>query len=381
MSTIWDTIVVGVGGMGGAALFECARRGWRVLGLERHAMGHDRGSSHGQTRIIRKAYYEHPAYVPLLHRAYERWYDLEQRIGKHLLTECGVLSVGLPTSELLQGVETSANTHALPIEKFDADELRLRYPMFRFGPEYAGILERSGGFLAVDDCVRGYVDAARQLGATVHESETVFGWQATSREVIVRTDRGTYHAARLILTAGSWLGELLSDWGVPLTVMRQVPMWFGVEFPEQFRRDRMPCWIADTPAGMFYGFPMLDPLGVKIAEHYGAVEVGHPSEIDRQVHAADEERLWHFLTPHLPGVVGPRHRATVCTYTLTPDRHFLIDRHPEYDNVCIAGGFSGHGYKFASVVGEILADLVEHGRTSWPIDMFRWGRWTASSVD
>jgi sarcosine oxidase len=366
----YDVIVVGVGGMGSASAFELARRGRRVLGLEQFALGHDQGSSHGHTRIIRTAYYEHPDYVPLVRRAFERWYDLEQRLGRHLLTECACLSVGAPDSELIEGVRLSAGQHRLPVEDLSATELRDRFPAFRFDGRYVGLLERSAGFLYVDECVRAHVDAARSAGATVHDNEPVRTWRATAAGVEVETDRARYRAAKLVLTAGPWAPRLLAGWGARLRVMRQVVLWFGPRAAAAFRRDVFPIYIADTPEGYIYGLPMLDAHGVKIARHYGAPELAGPSEVDRNATAADETTVRRFLREHLPGADGPCNRRSVCIYTLTPDRHFILDVHPEYATVAIAAGFSGHGFKFAPVVGEIMADLVETGRTTHPIGRF-----------
>jgi sarcosine oxidase len=374
----FDVIVIGVGGMGSAAVFELARRGRRVLGLEQLPLGHDLGSSHGHTRIIRKAYYEDPDYVPLVARAYQRWYDLEQREGRHLLTECPCLSIGPPASAMIQGVLRSAAEHALPVEKFDGAALRNLYPPFRFGPEHVGVLERTAGFLYVDDCVQAHARQALQLGAAIHENEPVVSWQAEAGGVTVQTRGRRYTADRLVLTAGPWAGQLLGRHGRRLTVMRQVVFWIGTRDDAHFRRDVFPVWIAETPEGHFYGLPALDANGLKIARHYGAPELPDPSAVERSVSAADEEPVRTFLRTHLPDADGPRRRAAVCLYTLTPDRHFLLDVHPDHPNVVFAAGFSGHGFKFASVVGEVLADLAEKGRTDLPVARFRLARFADS---
>jgi sarcosine oxidase len=372
----YDVIVVGVGGMGSAAVFELARRGHRVLGLEQHALGHDQGSSHGHTRIIRQAYYEHPAYVPLVQRSQERWYDLEQIVGRHLLTTCGCLSIGGPDSQLLTGIRESANTHGLAVDHLAPEVLRRRFSMFRFDDEYAGILEQSAGFLYVDDCVRAHIEAARALGALIQADEPVQSWEAAGGGVTIETSKGRYTAAKLILTAGPWAARLLAGWGRSLTVMRQVAFWFGTSQPQTFRRDRFPLYICDTVEGLFYGFPMLNANGPKVAQHYGAPELQSPAEVERNVAEGDEVRIRAFLRQHLPSIDGPRRQASVCLYTLTPDRHFVIDAHPEHPQVLVAAGFSGHGFKFAPVVGEVLADLVETGSTPWPIDLFRFARFS-----
>jgi sarcosine oxidase len=371
----FDVIVVGVGGMGSAACFELARRGRRVLGLEQFALGHDRGSSHGQTRIIRTAYYEHPSYVPLLRRSFERWYDLEQRQGVHLLTPCPLLSVGEPEGEMLRGIRASAREHDLKVEALDAAELRRRYPQFTFEPQYAGLLEHAAGYLAVEQCVLAHLREAESLGAEIHAEEPVQHWSADARGVTVETGRGRYRADKLVLTAGPWATELLQDLGVRLTVMRQVAMWFGTTDDSRFHRGRFPLFVIQLSSGYFYGFPLLSRReGLKTAMHYGAPELDHPDAIDRTVGPADEERLRVFLRQCLPAVDGPVRRSSVCIYTLTPDRHFVLDLHPRHGNVAVAAGFSGHGFKFAAVVGEILADLVEQGRTDLPIGQFRVGR-------
>lgn len=369
--TTFDVIVLGVGGMGSAAVCELARRGRRVLGLEQFALGHDRGSSHGHTRIIRKAYYEHPDYVPLVLRAFERWRDLERRCGQTLLTECPCLSIGRPDGELVAGVLRSAAEHGLPVERLGAAELCRRFPAFRFDDDYVGVLEHSAGFLYVDDCVRAHADEARRLGAVIRDNEPVLSWSAESGGVRVETTAGRYSAGRLVITAGPWAGRLLGELGGRLTVMRQLVLWFGPRDRGLFGKDRFPIFIAETSDGAYYGLPALNADGVKVARHYGALELREPSEITRDISAADAEPVRRFLRAHLPAAEGPLSRASVCVYTLTPDRHFLIDVHPAHPQVAFAAGFSGHGFKFASVVGEILADLAETGRTGLPIGLFR----------
>ncbi|QEL13194.1 N-methyl-L-tryptophan oxidase [Limnoglobus roseus] len=367
MTTSYDAIVLGCGGMGSATLFELARRGRRVLGLEQFPLVHDRGSSHGHTRVIRTAYYEHPDYVPLLKRAWERWYDLEQLTGRHLLTECGCLSIGPSDGELVCGVKAAVATHGLRIENRDE-------PAFRVPAGCETVFETQAGFLMVEECVRAYLDAATASGAEVHAEETVLGWQSDGNGIAVRTTRGTYYTAKLVVTAGAWATKLLADIGIPFSVMRQVMLWFQPGDLQLFRRDRFPVFLFETPLGPFYGLPMIDARGVKVARHYGAPELASPDDVKWDTTDADEQPVWEFLNQF---VTSPFTRCTgrqVCQYTLTPDRHFVLDVHPANPNVILAAGFSGHGFKFAAVVGEILADLAEQGRTRHPIDLFRAGR-------
>jgi len=370
----FDVIVLGVGGMGSAACFELARRGLKVLGLEQFPLVHDRGSSHGQTRIIRTAYYEHPNYVPLLRRSFERWYELERLRGLHLLTECGCLSIGRPVSDVVAGVRQSARQHHLGIEVFSPEELRRRFPQFRFSDDFIAVLEHQAGFLYVEECVRAHIDQARQMGATIQAEEPAHSWHVDGAGVAVTTAKGTYRAAKLVITAGPWAAKMLTTLADNLRVMRQTLLWFGTADDSAFQRDRFPVWIAEVPEGYFYGLPIIDNCGLKMARHYGAPELQTPEEIDPIVRPEDEHPARAFLKEHLPLVNGPIRRSETCIYTLSPDRHFVVDLHPEHSQVAFAAGFSGHGFKFASVVGEILADLTTQGKTELPIDMFRCNR-------
>lgn len=367
----YDAIVLGIGGMGSAALFELSRRGRRVLGLEQFAPGHDRGSSHGHTRVIRQAYYEHPAYVPLARRAYERWYELEQITGRHLFTECGCLNFGMPGSELVAGVRSSAAEHLLPVEELTGSEIEKRWPAFRVPADYRGVYEHRAGFLYVEECVTAHAEAAAAHGAEIRTDEPVEEWKAVGDGVEVRTGKGTYRAARLIVTAGAWATRLLTDIGVPLAVMRQVLHWFAPTDPALFRRDRFPVYISETPLGHYYGLPAIDPRGHKAARHYGAPELATPDAVNWSTGPDDADPVRGFLRAHLPGADGPPTFAQVCMYTLSPDRHFVIDRHPMYPQVAVAAGFSGHGFKFASAVGEVLADLSDGTPCRQDMSFFR----------
>jgi sarcosine oxidase len=369
--THWDVIVVGVGAMGAATCRELARRGHRVLGLEQFRLGHSRGSSHGQTRVIRTAYYEHPVYVPMVQRAFELWYDLEQQTGVKLLTECPCLNIGRRDSELITGVRRAASEHRLLVEELSAAEFSRRFPPFQFDQGYCGIFERQAGFLDVEACVRALIRAARRLGAIILSEVQVAAWRVTSTGVEVETSIGKLTADRLVLTAGPWTRSLLQQLNCPLTVMRQTLLWFGTRDDRIFRRDRFPIYLAETPAGAFYGLPVINAFGHKVARHYGTTEVDGPEAVERSVSPDDVQPVQSFLAAHLPAVDGPCRFAQVCMYTLTPDRHFILDLHPQHSQVAIAAGFSGHGFKFTPVIGQIMADLAANGRTDWPTEMFR----------
>jgi sarcosine oxidase len=370
MPQSFDVIMLGVGGMGSAACFELARRGRRVLGLEQFALAHDRGSSHGQTRIIRTAYAEGPAYVPLVRRAFEKWYDLEQISGKHLLTECACLNAGPPGSEHVEGVRASVRQHNLAAEELSAAEINKRFP-FRFPADYVGVIERDAGFLYVEECVRAHCDAAAAFGAEIHAEEPVREWKVVGDGVEVTTDKGTYRSAKLVVTAGAWATRLLADIGVPLRVMRQTLHWFGGDdFGPCVRRDVFPIFIADVPGGPFYGLPAIDRFGLKVARHYNAPELPNPEGVNWSTTADDARPVGAFLDAYTHFLLHVETKAQVCMYTVTPDHHFVIDLHPRFPQVSVACGFSGHGFKFATTVGEILADLAEKGSTPHDIGIF-----------
>jgi sarcosine oxidase len=368
----FDTIILGLGAMGSAAAEACARAGRKVLGLEQFDFVHDRGSSHGQSRIIREVYYEHPAYVPLVQEAFQRWVDLEQRAGVRLLTRCPCANIGPPDSEIIRGVQAATRAHGLAAETWDARTLRERLPQFTLPNDYVTVVEVNAGWLQVEDCVRAQLEQARLHGAELHEQERVITWTSRGASIEVRSERDVYHAANLIITAGPWAGEVLRDLGLPLKVMRQLQLWFTPPPSEPFRAPAFPIFIVDTPDGAYYGIPADAGPGVKLAQHYGAPELDRPEQIDRTITDSDVEPIRMFQQRHLPALAGaPLTAAAVCIYTLTPDRHFLIDRHPDHNNVVLAAGFSGHGFKFAPVIGAILGDLSGHRNPQRELELFK----------
>jgi sarcosine oxidase len=360
MSSVVDVIVVGLGGMGSAAAAHAASRGQRVLGLEQFQPAHDQGSSHGRSRVIRLAYFEHPAYVPLLRRAYELWRRLEERTGRSVLQITGGLMIGSPRSEVVSGSLRSAREHHLDYEMLDAEQIRRRFPPFTPGPETVALFEHEAGVVFPEEAIRAHLDFAVDNGARVHFDERVEEWTvASSGRIDVRTSRGRYECERLILAPGAWASELFKIDGLPLEVEPQQLHWFepaGGAAP--FAPDRFPVYIWDLGSGIqFYGFPAEDDGRVKVAFFRSKVK--------------GEEAIRDALRPCLPGLAGGVLIETVsCRYTLTPDHHFVIGQHPEFANVTIASPCSGHGYKFASVIGEILADLAIDGSTRHPIDLF-----------
>ncbi|HKV44313.1 MAG TPA: N-methyl-L-tryptophan oxidase [bacterium] len=366
---VYDVIVMGVGGMGSAAAYHLAGRRARVLGIEQFGIAHDRGSSHGRTRVIRQAYYEGPDYVPLLFRAYDLWHALEREAGTTLLTKTGALHLGAPDAEGVVGAARSARMHRIPHAMLTAEEIRTRYPVLRPAAGQVALLEYEAGILNPEQVVRTHIDLARRHGADLHFEEAVVSWTAGPTGVSVRTTPGTYQAGRLVITAGPWTDQALRDLGVPLEVARAVLYWFEPRaHVEEFKR--LPIYLWEDHGNYAYGFPYLDGQGLKIAFHHVFAEVTTPQTIRRQVGDDEVARIREHVAKVMPDAPGALLATATCMYTNTPDLHFILDRHPAHDNVIVACGFSGHGFKFASVVGEVLADLALQGTTAQPIELF-----------
>lgn len=379
MNTPVDVIVIGLGAMGSAACFHLAQRGVRVLGLEQFSIPHSMGSSHGDSRMIRLCYYEHPDYVPLLLRAYHLWDDLEKRAQQKLLYKTGGIYMGPPNCEFIAGTMRAAIEHRLPHERLDRAQLRQRFPHFCVPEDHIGLFEPEAGFLTPERAIAAHVELAMKHGAEVHAHEPVIDWSASATGVSVRTAKQTYTADRVIFCGGAWSANLLRDLGVQLTVTRQVLGWVWPKKPEHFALGTLPVWAINNPDGtIHYGFPMLlgaahGRPGFKIAHHFHGTPTT-PDTINRIPQPSDEDDFRHVLERFIPDANGPLLSMAVCMYTNSPDAHFIIDHHPRHERAIIACGFSGHGFKFASVVGEILADLATAGRTDLPIDFLGLGR-------
>lgn len=361
--------------MGSAAAFHLASRGQRVLGLEQFTEAHDKGSSHGASRIIRQAYHEHPAYVPLVQRAYELWEQLELDSGADLLHLTGGLMIGTPGSSVVEGTITSATQHNLPYELLDASELKRRYPVLSARPDEIAVHELRAGYLRPENCVRAHLQQAARHGAELHFEERATNWEAhpSGSGVRVTTDRGSYEADRLVIAPGAWAPALLNELGIPFDIRRHVMCWFQpTEDVQPFLPDRFPIYMWDVNGhDIFYGFPAIDGAGggVKIAVHSGG-ERCTPETLRDTPADRDIEELRTYMARFIPQLNGPLLDAVACMYTLTPDEHFVVSLHPDYAQVSIAAGFSGHGFKFTSVIGEILADLATSGGTHHPIALF-----------
>ncbi len=384
MSPQWDVIVVGVGAMGSAAIWQLQRRGLRVLGIERFSRGHARGSSHGGSRIFRFAYFEHSDYVPLLRRADSHWIELEQTSEQRLLHRCGVLYGGKVGSEVIAGVKHSAKTHGIAIESIAREAIESRFPAFSNCAEPIGefLFEPNAGFVRPERAICAMIAQSERLGAVVRENTIVSGWRENGDCVEVDAGGVTECAKNLVLCPGAWTADLARSLDVPLVNSRQVIGWIT---PDQLRHSdagSMPAFFIERESGApMYGIPMVadqgSPTGIKIGFH-GAGDPCHPNSVDRVVRGDELRSMEVAFARVAPGVAGAVTNSAVCMYTNTPDEHFIIDRMPGTDRVSIACGFCGHGFKFAPVIGEILADLVVHGETSLPIHFLRRNRFVGA---
>lgn len=358
MSASYDIIVAGLGAMGSLTLHELARRGQRALGLDRFAPPHAMGSSHGHSRIIREAYFEDPRYVPFVQRAYEAWNDLETQSGVSLFKETGGLMLGRPDSELVRGAQLSAQVHSLPHELLSATDVARKFPAFRPDADMVGVWEPRAGILSPEAAIGAALTVAQRNGATVHTNEPMLSWRPAGDGVEVVTRVGRYHAASLVIAAGAWTGDLLADLNLPLSVQRNVQMFYSVAHaPELFTPDAFPIFICEyAPGRAWYGFPDTGG-GLKVARHHHGVSV-HPDTIDRHVTTEEIEGVRALLQRFIPRADGMPTATAVCMYTNSPDGHFVIGRHPGHAAVVVASPCSGHGFKFASVIGELLADLA-----------------------
>jgi len=373
----YDVIVVGVGGMGSAACWQLAQRGQRVLGLERFDIPHTMGSSHGVSRIIRLPYYEDPAYVPLLLRAYELWDAAERATGETLLVTTGSIDGGPEDDELFQGALASARLHRLAHEVLTGTEVNERFPGYRLPAATRAVLQPRGGLIASERAVVAHVRAAQAAGAEIRAREQVLGWEAnpSGEGVVVRTDKGRHEAARLVITAGAWMGELAAPLAGLAVAERQVLAWLQPLRPELFTTDRFPVFNLNVEEGRYYGFPVYEVPGFKFGRYHHRGETMAPDAMRRDIDAEDERLLRQFGERYFPDGSGATMALRACIFTNTPDEHFVIDHHPRHPQVVLASPCSGHGYKFCSVIGEILADLATgEGATRHDIGFLRLDR-------
>jgi sarcosine oxidase len=368
---IWDVIVIGVGGMGSAAAYHLARR-CKVLAIEQNNIPHDLGSSHGVNRIIRLAYAEDPRYVPMVRHAYRLWRNLEQRIGEQLLFITGGIDVGALTSSIVSGSMESCAMHGLEHEILNSAQLRSRFPGFRLPKTMVAVYQPEGGFVLSERSIVAHVSLALDLGAEIHAREQVLDWKVQKGKVTVRTNRSSYRSQRLVITAGPWAADSVKQLKGIVKPERQVLLWVQPKRPDLFRMGAFPVFYMQSSEGKFYGLPVYGIPGFKIGKYNHLKQQVDPNRMDRECHPRDEKVLREAIRKYFPDADGPTIAMKTCLFSNTEDEHFILDLHPDFPEVSIAAGFSGHGFKFCPVVGEIMADLALNGGSeSFDLGLFK----------
>jgi sarcosine oxidase len=368
----YDAIVMGLGGVGSVAAYHLAKRGLRVLGIDQFAAGHDRGSSHGETRVIRQAYFEHPNYVPLLRTAYARWAELESEVNEKLFHRVGIVQVGPADGVILPGVLKSASLHGLTVETLDHDAYMRRWPGIAAPEGWQAVYESNAGYLMVERCVLAHLELAARMGATLRHEQSVVDWKANRDGTVqIQTDRESHTADRLVIAAGAWAPPIVARYGMRLEVRSKWLYWYQPDANVYDQGEGFPCFFFESPSGYFYGFPRRDALGVKLAQHSGGQVVVGPEQDVPNEDCLDRSRCDAFLRQHLPQLSDRCVHSKRCYYTMSPDEHFIVDRLPDAPQITIVAGLSGHGFKFASVLGETACQLTVDGVASHDIAFLR----------
>lgn len=371
MSVEFDVAVIGLGAMGSAALSSAAARGAKAIGIEAHFPAHALSSSHGDSRLIRLGYFEDPSYVPLLQRAYQNWRSLEARLRAEILTVTGVLQIGAPDSKIVSGTRASCEMHGLPHELLDKGAMKRRFPAFELEDDEIGLLDPQGGYVRPEAAIMGYLKLAAEDGAALHFGERVVAIEPDDAGVTIVSTTGRYRARKVIVATGAWIAELVPQLRSHAQPIRQVVAWYQPKDGFVAEPRRMPCFLRDEGAnGSFFGFPAIGIDGVKVGRHAHFREPIDPEAPNPAVNDTDTALLDRFVAKRLPDAASFRVRATTCRYTMLPSEDFLIDTVPGQPNVVVSSACSGHGFKFTSVVGEILADLALQGASALPTSLF-----------
>lgn len=366
-SEVFDTIVIGLGAMGSSTAYYLSQKGKKVLGLEQYSCAHSLGSSHGETRLIRQAYFEHPDYVPLLKESYTLWSDLEKKSKKELLHQTGVVIFGDPQKSLvLRGVRESANQFQIPLQEWSSAQAMRKHPGLIIPDHFQGLFESTGGYLEVEKCVQTFCEEAQKNGAKLCFEEPLLKFEKTSQGFKFTTSKGSYFSEKCVFTCGAWTAKWVPESQKHLRVHRAPLFWFSA--PETFKKERgVPCFAFDLEEGFFYGFTAKEGL-LKVALHQPLGEVLDPSSEKREVKKEEGDRVRDFVGTYLKEVVPEAKKSELCFYTMSSDQHFILDELHGFPGAFWAGGFSGHGFKFSSLIGKALSEWVVSGQTSYSMD-------------
>ena len=369
----FDCLVIGLGGMGSAALFELKKQGLNVMGIEQFSIPHERGSSHGLSRIIRLAYFEHPSYIPLLKRSYILWRELENESSEELLLKTGSIDASLPDDRIFKESLKSCLNHQLNHEVLDGASLRAKFPGYELPKNFKAVYQPDGGILIPEKCIKAFTDMAKKKGAIIKEGEKVLHLEKNPYGIEVTTNKNSYLSKKAVITAGAWTSELIPEFNSILNPVRQVMGWFKTKSEKDFKKEVFPVFNLKAEQGQFYGFPSLDQTGLKIGKWQHRHEKTAPDELITTIDKEDEGVLRTCLKHYFPKANGELLNAKACMFTNTPDEHFLIHQNPKLP-LLSASGFSGHGFKFCSVIGEIIGQIITKGETNYDIDLFSLNR-------
>ena len=368
MSSNYDIVVVGIGGIGSAVIHALSRRGARVLGIDARGPAHALGSSHGKTRIIRRAYFEHPDYVPLLDTCYDLWSRLEKDCRETLYLPYGLYLAGNPEGSIVAGVQDAQRLHGFGIEQFDARDARQRWPQFRPDDDMTILFERQAGYLLVENCIRACISESHRHGADLLFDQPIEAWESLGEAGFrIRTGECSFDCGSIVFCAGPWTSALIDIPGVALNVVRKPNFWLETGDPDLQVDRQCPAFGFETRHGFLYGIPSPDDAWLKTGNHDGGKTVDDPSHVDHEIDPVEQEEMLQFVRRYTRSASPTLRNHTVCMYTMSSDSHFILDRHPDFHSVFVAAGFSGHGFKFAPLVGEVVADWSLDGSTRHPV--------------
>jgi len=376
----FDVVVMGLGIMGISALYHLSKKKIKVCGIEQYAPGHSKGSSHGETRIIRKAVFEGVDYYPIINRSYEIWKILEKETKKELLSKCGTLIIGDKNSSIIRGTKDVYNKYGLKYNLLNQKKLGNKFSMFSLKNKQVSIFDPEGGFLHAEKCIKAFQDQALKNGVKIFENEKIISWEGSDSEIIVKTDKREFKTKKLIITVGPWAKSEMESLGVKLKIIRKILFWYNIQKPNNYIEGKFPVFLYEEGKNDVYGFPIINKQSMKIAQHFGGHEIDSADEVNRSLSERDEQNLKEIINELIPELKLSISNHSVCMYSMTEDENGIIDRHPKNKNVIIGTGFSGHGFKFSAAFGEILMNLALNKKVPFNIDFLSFKRFKSQKL-